>query len=215
MWQYGANGIIQTPEIYPVLHAHIGMDDPEPHLRADAAEGADTPVFDDLVAPADLVHGGRTRDDFLDAVLGLDDPATVATVADRAGHGRDAAREYLEWFAQLGIVERVTDSPAAYQLNRDYLAWRRVQQLRHDYDADELVAMLDTATDRDREYAAQFGAEAPDEVRLHEYADTTETSVEAAWRDRSAWRTVRRRIDLLERALTHHNGADDSRRRVA
>lgn len=40
-----------------------------------------------------MVSGDRTRDDFFDAVVTLTEPATVAAVADRAGHG-DAPVEF-------------------------------------------------------------------------------------------------------------------------
>jgi hypothetical protein len=69
------------------------MEDPRPGPKADADERRDAPDFDDLVPPEELVSGDRTRDDFFDAVPGLDSPATVGEIADLAGHGVDAARE--------------------------------------------------------------------------------------------------------------------------
>ena len=177
------------------------MEEPDADLRAGPDEQADAPDFDALVAPGDLVRGERTRDDFLDAVLGLDEPATIEEVAALADHGRDAAREYLEWFDRMGIVRRVGESPATYRLNREYLVWRRVQRIREEYDPEQLVEYLDAETERDREFATEFDAERPEQVRLSEYARTTGTSVEAAWRQLSAWRTTRRRISILERAL--------------
>jgi predicted ArsR family transcriptional regulator len=177
------------------------MDDPDRDLRADADERAGSPDFDALTDPTDLVRGERTRDDFFDAVLALDEPATVEEVAELAGHGRDAAREYLDWFERMGIVERVSERPATYRLNREYLVWRRVQRTKREYDAEELVAMLDAEAERDEAFAAQFGVDRPDQVRLHAHARSAETTVEEAWRDLSAWRTARRRIEILERAL--------------
>jgi hypothetical protein len=71
------------------------MEEPRPELEADTDERRDMPDFDALIPPEGLVSGDRTRDDFFDAVLGLDSPATAGEVADLAGHGIDAAREYL------------------------------------------------------------------------------------------------------------------------
>ena len=71
------------------------MDEPDPELKTDADERAMAPDFDALTPPDELVRGDRTRDDFFDAVLGLDSPTLVREVADRAGHGVDAAGEYL------------------------------------------------------------------------------------------------------------------------
>jgi predicted ArsR family transcriptional regulator len=188
------------------------MDDPDADLRADAAEHTDPPDFDALTDPTDLVRGERTRDDFFDAILALDEPATVDEVAELAGHGPDAAREYLDWFERMGMVERVSERPATYRLHREYLTWRRVQRARREYDGDELVAMLDAEAERDDEFAAQFGVDHPGRVRLRAHARSAETSVEEAWRDLSAWRTTRRRIEILERALADDAGSASGRR---
>jgi hypothetical protein len=188
------------------------MEDPRPELEADAGERRDAPDFDALVPAAELVSGGRTRDDFFDAVLGLDSPATAGEVADLAGHGVDAAREYLEWFERMGIVTQVTDSPATYERNRAYLNWRRVQQLRKRYDEESLIDFLQEAAEQDESFVATFDAESPDAVAITAHAADTGRSVEAVWQDVSAWRTTRRRIALLERALqTDSNGAAGQR----
>jgi hypothetical protein len=184
------------------------MDEPRTELKADSDERRDAPEFDDLATPEELVSGDRTRDDFFDAVLGLDSPATAGEIANLAGHGVDAAREYLEWFERMGIVTQVTDSPATYERNQEYLNWRRVQQLRHQYDDDNLLAFLEDAVERDESFAEQFDAKSPDAVAIVAHATDTDRSVEAVWREVSAWKTTRRRISLLERALqTNTDGA--------
>ena len=122
------------------------MEDPGSDIKADADERA--PDFDALTPPEEVVRGDRTRDDFFDAVLGLDDPATASEVAERAGHGVDAAREYLDWFERMGIVTKVTDSPATYERNQEYLNWRRVQTLRREYTTEELLDLLRSESER-------------------------------------------------------------------
>ncbi|ELY66274.1 hypothetical protein C490_13104 [Natronobacterium gregoryi SP2] len=165
-------------------------------------ERAESPDFDALTDPKELVSGDRTRDDFFDAVLGLDSPATVSEVADRAGHGVDAAREYLEWFERMGIITQVTESPATYERNQEYLHWRRVQKLREEYTTDELLSRLETERERDESYGETFDVDSPDAVSITEHASDTDRAVEDVWNDASAWKTTRRRIGLLERALT-------------
>lgn len=190
------------------------MEDPRPELEADADERRDAPDFDGLVPPKDLVSGDRTRDDFFDAVLGLNSPATVGEVADLAGHGVDAAREYLEWFERMGIVTQVTDSPATYERNQEYLNWRRVQQLRSQYDDDELLSFLEDAARRDKSFAEEFDVGSPDTVAITAHAADTDRSVEEVWQDVSAWKTTRRRISLLERALQTDSNDVAGRRTV-
>ena len=182
------------------------MEEPRSELKADADGHADTPDFDELVSPEKLVRGDRTRDDFFDAVLALDSPATASDVADLAGHGVDAAREYLEWFEQMGIVRKVTESPATYERNQEYLNWRRVQTLRNEYTAEELVDLLETESERVEALQSEFEATSPNEISISRYANETGQSIENVWERLSAWRTARRRVTLLERALTTESG---------
>jgi len=182
------------------------MEEPREELRADAEERDAAPDFDALTDPTELVRGERTRDDFLDAVLGLAEPTPVSEVAERAGHGVDAAREYLEWFAEMGIVTRVGDSPATYRRNQSYLNWRRVQTLREEYTTDELLAFLESETDRIEEFVGEYGVSSPDAVSLSEEAFVAHRTVESVWNDLSEWRTARRHVALLERALSSERG---------
>jgi len=178
------------------------MDDPRSGLTASREERTEAPDFDALTPPSELVSGDRTRDDFLDAVLGLDAPATAGDVAELAGHGVDAAREYLDWFERMGVVTRITDSPATYERNQEYLNWRRVQTLHSEYTTDELLDLLQTEAERAEEFTAEFDAASPDDVSITGYAAETDRSVEEIWERLAAWRTARRRVSLLERALT-------------
>lgn len=192
------------------------MKEPREDLKAEGAAEDDLPDFEALTPPEELVRGERTRDDFFDAVLQLDEPTTVDDVATLADHGSDAAREYLDWFERMGIVTQVSESPVTYQLNREYLTWRRVQRIRDGYDTDELVDLLEAETERDRAYADDFGVESPDAVSLSEYAADTDRSIQDVWEALSDWKTTRRRIAILERALTETGGDSfESQRPVA
>jgi len=186
------------------------MEEPRPDRRADTEERDVPPAFDALTDPSDLVRGDRTRDDFLDAVLGLTEPATVSEVADLAGHGVDAAREYLTWFERMGIVTRVTESPTTYRRNQSYLNWRRVQRLRDEYTPEELIEFIDGETDRIDAYVEEYDADSPDDVSPSTAASGADRSVESVWSDLSEWRTARRNVRLLERALgsEESGGAD-------
>ena len=190
------------------------MEEPSHEIKQDSEKADSPPDFDALTPPEETVRGDRTRDDFFDAILGLDEPATASEVADLAGRGVDAAREYLEWFERLGIVTRVTETPATYRRNQEYLNWRRVQQLREEYSSDELVTFLETETEREETYSERFDAESPEAVSITAHASETGRSVQDVWEDVSAWKTARRRITLLERALTT-GGSDAASERTA
>ncbi|GAB7091819.1 winged helix-turn-helix domain-containing protein [Halorubrum luteum] len=182
------------------------MEEPSAEIRQDSEKEDIRPDFGALTSPEEAVRGDRTRDDFFDAVLGLDEPATASEVAELAGRGVDAAREYLEWFERLGIVTQVTETPATYRRNQEYLNWRRVQRLQKEYSSDELVTFLKTETEREEIYSERFDAESPEAVSITATASATSQSVQDVWEDVSAWKTTRRRITLLERALTTGRG---------
>jgi hypothetical protein len=182
------------------------MKEPHEELKADADERAEAPDFEGLTSPEESVRGDRTRDDFFDAVLALDNPATANDVAELAGHGVDSAREYLDWFERMGIVTQVTGSPATYERNQEYLNWRRVQKLRQEYATEELLDLLKTESKRAETLEREFDVESPDEVSVSRYASETDRSIEEVWERLSAWQTARRRVVLLERALTTESG---------
>jgi len=184
------------------------MEEPRPELKAGPDERAEAPDFDALTPIDEVVRGKRTRDDFFDAVLELDSPATASDVADLAGRGVDAAREYMEWFERMGVVTQVTESPATYERNQSYLNWRRVQRLRTNHAPEELLEYLKTESKRTEELAEEFGAETPSEISISEYAAATDQSIEDVWERLSSWKTARRRVTLLERALTSESGDD-------
>lgn len=186
------------------------MEEPRSELKADTKERAEMPDFDALTPPEKLVRGERTRDDFFDAVLALDSPGTASDVAELAGRGVDAAREYLEWFERMGIVKQVTASPAAYERNQEYLNWRRVQKLRNEYATEELLDLLKSETKRVETLEHEFDAMDPDNVQIVRYAEATDQSIDDVWERLSTWHTARRRVALLERALTSESddGAD-------
>lgn len=177
------------------------MKEPERDVQAAPDEQGARPDFEAVPSASKLVRGERTRDDFLDAVLSLEEPATAEAVANRADHGVDAAREYLEWFERIGIVRQVTDTPATYERNREYLRWRQVEHLRSEYATAELIDFLESAREQDRAFAADLEAESPGSVSITAVAEATERPIESVWEDVSDWRTTRRRIALLERAL--------------
>jgi len=190
------------------------MEKPELELQTRTDDSPEKPEFGALPPTDELARGERTRDDFFDAVLELDSPATAPEVADLAGHGVDAAREYLGWFERMGVVTQVTDSPATYRCNREYLTWRRVQALRDRYTETQLLNALRSETERDEAFAEEFDVPSPDQVAIADHADDSDQSVDGVWECVSDWQTTRRRITLLERALTSDRGDVADRRTV-
>lgn len=147
-----------------------------------------------------------TRERLYTTVLQLYDPTRVRDVAERADVSKETARDYLQWFADIGVVEQTGESPDVFQRNEEYFEWRRIQRLRSQ-SQEERLERLEELTQRETTYRDRFEAAAPDEVDALSHADYDD--LDAVWRELQEWRTVRRRIRELERA---RQGTDDNDR---
>lgn len=154
------------------------------------------PDFDDWAPPEEVVEDRPTRERLLDVVLQLRTPTKVSEVAERASCGTETARDYLEWFATMGIARRVDDRPARYERNDEYLRWRRVQRIRSTHSEPEIVDALASTVDAIEGYRDEFGVESPDDVSLLD----ADRDVEAVWEAVSEWKTLERRAELLDAA---------------
>lgn len=168
---------------------------------ADDRRGTDEtpPDFTDWESPDDLLQGGPVRERIRDVILQLRDPTKVSVVAERADCDTETAREYLEWFAELGMVREYADRPARYERNDSYFRWRRIDRIRDQYTDDEIVDVLSETMAEIEAYRERFGAANPDAVSLT--AAGREMPVEDAWETLSDWHTLERRAALLDAAL--------------
>ena len=165
----------------------------------DAYDGDGSPPdLDDLESPESLLKGGPTRERIFDVVTGLRTPAKVSEVAELADCDPGTAREYLEWFDEMGLVHRHDGRPVRYERNDAYFQWRRIDRIRERYSKQEIVEALEEAIAQVEEYRAQFDATAPEEVSLVEAS--RDMSTEAAWEALSEWETLERRAALLDAA---------------
>ena len=156
------------------------------------------PDFDAWEEPDSLLTDRPIRERMLDTVFQLREPTAVAIVADRINCDTETARDYLEWFADAGIVREHPGRPVRYELNRSYLRWRRIERIRTEYADEEIVAELETALATIQDYREQFEASHPDEVSLLEVADTDD--ITGVWEALAGWKTVRNRAELLDAA---------------
>ncbi len=156
------------------------------------------PDFTDWTDPEELLEGVPIRERLLDVVVQVRTPTKVSTIAERAGCDTETAREYLRWFAEMGIVREHTGRPVRYERNDSYLWWRRVEKLReHNSEAtirealEEALGELDTFRDR-------YDAASAADVSL--VAASRDRPVEDVWEDLARWETLERRVELLDAA---------------
>lgn len=144
-----------------------------------------------------------TRERVYATALQLYEPTRVAVVADRADVSKETAREYLRWFAEIGMLTHDSESPDQFSRNESYFEWRRIQRLQT-RSSEELEQELEQLTAAEREYRDRYDADGPGDVDALEHADYA--SLESVWKDLQEWRTVRRRIRELEQARQNQNG---------
>lgn len=156
------------------------------------------PDLDDLESPDVLLKGGSIRERLLDVVTGLRTPTTVSDIADLADCDTETARDYLEWFDEMGLVHRHDGRPVRYERNDAYFQWRRIDRIRDEYSEQEIIEALSDAIERIEAYREQFGTDDPDAVSLVEASQNMAT--EDAWEALSEWETLERRASLLDAA---------------
>lgn len=145
-----------------------------------------------------------TRERVYAVALQLYEPTRVATVAERADVSKETAREYLRWFAEIGLVTHDAESPDLFSRNEAYFEWRRIQRLQS-RPTEELERELKQLTASEREYRDRYDADGPSAVDALEHADYDE--LESVWMELQEWRTVRRRIRELEQARRNGDGS--------
>ena len=150
----------------------------------------------------------NTRSRIRTVVLGLHEPATVATIAERAQCSANAARTHLEEFVTLGIIRKHEQSTGTrYARNEAYVHWRRANELAVSHSVEELLdelAGLETTYDQFQE---QFNASAPPDVDLP--PEATHAEIEAQLETLSEWATVREEIDRHKEAIRIARRTDD------
>jgi len=170
---------------------------------------------DGLPADTDAVEDRReswdenktTRDRVYEVAIQLYDPTSVAAVGERADCSADAARNHLEWFHEVGILERIGDRPATYRRNESYFEWKRTNELRERFDAEERRERIERLAAADAEYRERYDADDPTDVDALE--EMPHEELHEIWDDLNEWRTVRRELRLLERVRRDQTALDE------
>ena len=170
------------------------------------------PDIDDFESPESLLKGGPIRERLLDIITGLRTPTKVAQIAELADCDTETARDYLQWFDEMGMVHRQDGRPVRYERNDAYFQWRRVDRIREDYSEQEIVDALSEVLDQIEAYRTRFDADHPDDVSLVEAS--RDTATEDAWEALSEWKTLERRAALLDAARQDTPATGTGRRSI-
>ena len=159
-----------------------------------------TPDLDELESVESLLRDGPIRERLLDVLVTLCTPTKISSIAERADCDTETARDYLNWFDEMGMVQRHDGRPVRYERNDAYLQWRRIDRIREEYSEREIVDALDDTLNQIEDYRAQFDTTHPDEVSLVDATQEQNLSTEAAWEALSEWETLEQRAALLDEA---------------
>ena len=180
-----------------------------PDVRTSEEVPPDLDAWED---PDELLKGLPMRERVLDVALQLREPTTVADVAERADCNTETARDYLEWFAEMGIVREHSGRPVRYELNRSYLRWRRIEKIRTTFTEEEIVVELKETLSAIDDYQEEFGVDSPGEVSLLDTEDAAK--LEERWESLSAWKTALKRAELLDAARRDASVATQDEQRL-
>ena len=148
-----------------------------------------------------------------DVLAGSQSFLTAEEFADRAACSETAARDALEQLVEMGIADRRDGRPAGYRRNDSYFRWKRIESLARKHSPDELQDRLDTLIAEDEAFQDEYGVPAPDSVSTADLPVDDHDAVHDRWEALSEWRTVRRDIKLLRRAVERaHGRVDDGMR---
>jgi len=145
-----------------------------------------------------------------DVLVGSQSFLTAQEFADRAECSETAARNALEQLAEMGVAERRDGRPARYRRNDSYFRWKRVESLAREHSSNDLKNRIEELVAEDEAFQDEYGVPDPDAVSTADLSIDDHDTVHDRWEDLSEWRTVRRDIKLLRRAVERvHSNADD------
>lgn len=147
-----------------------------------------------------------------DVLAGTTDPVSAGQFAAWADCSENGARQALEQLVEMGIAERTEGRPALYQRNPSYFRWKRVETLAREHSPSELRARLDDLVTADGKFQEKYGVPDPDAVLADELPDDHD-ALHEQWDELTEWRTIRRDVTIVKRAIKRANSATDGRAR--
>ncbi|GAB3041534.1 DUF7342 family protein [Natronobiforma cellulositropha] len=149
-----------------------------------------------------------------DVLVGTADAVSARQFAEWAECSENGARGALEQLVEMGIAQRTDSRPAGYRRNPSYVRWKRVETLVREHDESELRARLEDLLETDRALQERYGVPGPDAVTVPDDPTEGHDELHERWEDLTEWRTIRRDVPLLKRAVQRLASSNDGRARV-
>lgn len=136
-----------------------------------------------------------------DVLVGSQSFLTAQEFAERAVCSATAARNALEQLSEMGIAERQDGRPATYRRNDAYFRWKRIESVAREHSLEELQERIDELIAEDEAFQEEYGVPDPDAVSTADLPVDEHDALHERWEDLSTWRTIRRDIRILRRAV--------------
>lgn len=136
-----------------------------------------------------------------DVLVGSHEFLTVQSFAERASCSESGARRALEQLTEMDIAERRDGRPANYRRNESYFRWKRIESLAREYSPTELRERVDELIAEDRALQSKYGVPNPDAMTSEDITVDDHDTLHEYWDDQRDWRTIRRDIRILPRAV--------------
>ena len=137
-----------------------------------------------------------------DVMTGVTDYARASDIAERVDCSPDGARNALSQLTEMGVVDQRGSRPAEYRRNESYFEWKRVETLADEHSRAELRERLDDLLEEDTDLQQSFGVPDPAAASVARIEEDDHAAVHDRLESLSRWRTVRRDIELLQRAVS-------------
>lgn len=136
-----------------------------------------------------------------DVLLGTESFQSARTLAEHADCSETGARKALEQLVEMGVAEQRSGRPTEYRRNESYLEWKRVEALANEHSPETLRTRVDELIEQDEAFQTQYGVPDPDAISTADIPVDDHDTLHDRWADLGEWRTTRRDIRLLRRAI--------------
>jgi predicted transcriptional regulator len=136
-----------------------------------------------------------------DVLLGTESFQSARTLAEHADCSESGARKALEQLVEMGVAAQRSGRPAEYRRNESYLEWKRVEALANEHSPETLRTRVGELIERDEAFQTQYGVPDPDAISTADIPVDDHDTLHDRWADLGEWRTIRRDIRLLRRAI--------------
>jgi ribosomal protein L29 len=156
----------------------------------------------DDASATDRWHEDRTSfQRVYDGLVGSQTFLTAQEFANRADCSERAARNALKQLSEVLIAERQDGRPVRYRRNESYVRWKRAESLAREYSPEELRERIDELITEDKSFREQYAIPYPEAVTTTDLPVDDHEGVSGRWENLNEWRTVRRDIRVLRRAV--------------